>query len=72
MITFFLRALRICSPNFLNKDIEHFKISFSKLQYPESFIHSAKSTAINLHKFTSNNMNKNNKPSSNINHTKNI
>ena len=44
-------------------------ITFSKLQYPESFIHYAKSKPINIHKHTSHNMNKN-KPCSNSNSIK--
>ena len=67
LIVFFLRTLRICSPNFLNEEFEHIKNSFSKLQYPKSFIHHTKSKATNIHKRTSYNKNKNNKPSSNIN-----
>ena len=37
------------------------------LQYTESFIHCDKSKAINIHKHTSYNTNKDNKPCSNIN-----
>ena len=64
---FFLRALRICSPNFVNVKFEHIKKSFSKLQYSVSFIHWAKSKAINIHKRWSYNNNKNNIRSTNIN-----
>ena len=39
LIGFFLRALRICSPKFLNKEFEDIHNSFSKLQYTKSFIH---------------------------------
>ena len=35
----FLRALRICSSNFVNVKFEHIKKSFSKLQYSVSYIH---------------------------------
>ena len=58
LIGFFMRTLRICSSKFLNKEFGHIHNSFSKLQYPESFIHCAKSKAINIHKHTSHNMNK--------------
>ena len=66
MFFFFLRALRICSHKFLNDEFEHIRNSFSKLHYSESFIHHAKSKALNIHKHTSHNMNKN-KPSTNTN-----
>ena len=62
LIVFFLKAL----PKFLNEEFEHIKNNFSKQQYCESFIHCAKSKAINIHKYTSLTMNKN-KPSSNTN-----
>ena len=34
LIGFFLRAIRICSPKYLNEEFEHIHNSFSKLQYP--------------------------------------
>ena len=70
LIGFFLRILRICSPNFQKEEFEHIKDSFSEIQYPESFIHRAKSKVINIHKHTPYNMNKDIKPSSNINSIK--
>ena len=58
---FCLRALRICTPRpeHLNEEFEHIHNSFSKLQTPESFIHCTESKAINIHKHTFHNMNKN-------------
>ena len=52
-MSFILRALRIYNPNFLNKEFEHIKKLFFKLQYPESFIYRAKLKVINIHKRTS-------------------
>ena len=59
LIGFFLRAFRICSPYFSNKEFEYIHNFFSKLQYSESFTHRAKSKAMNIHKRTSHYMNKN-------------
>ena len=66
LIGFFLRTLRIWSPHFLIKEFKHIHNSFSKLQYPKSFIYHAESKGMNIHKHTSHNMNKN-KPNSNTN-----
>ena len=59
LIGIYLRALRICSVKFINKEFEHTRNSFSKLLYPESLIHRAKSKSIHIHKHTSNNIDKN-------------
>ena len=49
IIGFYLRALRICSLNYLNDEFIHIENSFLNLQYPKSFIHYAKSKALKIH-----------------------
>ena len=44
--------LKICFPKFLNEEFEHIKNFFSKLKYPEFFIHRIKSEPINIHSYT--------------------
>ena len=50
LIGFFLRALRICTPKFLDEEFEHISRSFTSLQYPIAFIQRAKSKALKIHK----------------------
>ena len=38
VIGFFLRAFRICDPEFLDDEIEHIYEAFSKLKYPKGFL----------------------------------
>ena len=38
VIGFFLRAFRICDPEFLDNEIEHIYDAFSKLKYPKGFL----------------------------------
>ena len=64
LIYFCPRTLRICSPCFVNDEIEHNKNSFSLKQYPESFIHRVKSKTLKIHKHIS--YYKNNQINSNI------
>ena len=49
IIGFYLRALRICSSKYSNDEFIHIENSFLNLQYPESFIHFAKSKALKIH-----------------------
>src|SRR5215469_120300 len=37
---FFLRALRLCCPQFLDEELEHIRDTFGKLYYPSAFISS--------------------------------
>ena len=57
MFFFSWEPLESAPPQYLNEEFEHIHNSFFKRQYPESFIHRAKSKAINIHKRTSHNMN---------------
>ena len=41
-----IRALRICSSNYLNNEFIHIENPLLNLQYPKSFIHFAKSKAL--------------------------
>ena len=49
IIGFYFRALRICSPKYLNDEFIHIENSFLNLQYPKSFIHFVKSKALKIH-----------------------
>ena len=63
---FFFWDLRI-SLSFQYEEFEHIPNFFSKLQYPNPFIHRAKAKAMNIQKYTSHNSKKNNKTSTEIN-----
>ena len=56
IIGFYLRALRICSPEYLDHEMEHIEESSMTLRYPKHFIRSARRKA---HKIF---INSNNKP----------
>ena len=45
LISMFLRAYRLCDPEFLNGEINYIKRSFKKLTYPDNFINKALSQA---------------------------
>ena len=45
MISLFLRALRLCSPEHLQNEIEHIRSAFLRVKYPEHIIKEALSTA---------------------------
>ena len=45
----FLRALRICSPEFLDKEINHIKCSFRNLAYPPKVLNEALLKARKVH-----------------------
>ncbi|XP_076069626.1 N-acetylglucosamine-1-phosphotransferase subunits alpha/beta-like isoform X2 [Oratosquilla oratoria] len=48
VIGFYLRALRICSPEFLEDEFRHIKEVFQKLKYPECIIHQCKKKALKI------------------------
>ena len=46
LISLFLRAHRLCSPEHLQQEIEHIRASFHRVKYPDFFIKEALTTAI--------------------------
>ena len=49
IIGFYLRALRICSPKYLNDEFNYMKNYFLNLLKPKPFIHSAESKTLKIH-----------------------
>lgn len=49
VIGFFLRALRICDPQFLEEEIQYIKETFSQLYYPRCFLEKTYLKAIKIH-----------------------
>ena len=49
IIGFYLRALRICSPQYLNEEFEYFEHSFKSLKYPKCFILNARIKALKIY-----------------------
>ena len=49
MIDFYLRALRICSPQFLIEEFGYIETSFKSLKYPKFFILNARKKALKIH-----------------------
>lgn len=45
LISMFLRALRLCDPEFINEELNYISTSFGKLAYPDHFISTALSQA---------------------------
>ena len=60
LIGFYLRALRICSPEHLNNEEKYIEEVFSTLKYPTYFIRSAKRKAYKIFKNKTNNQIDNN------------
>ena len=50
IIGFYFRALRICTPNFLNDEFDYIENSFMQLQYPKSFIQYVKIKVLTIYK----------------------
>lgn len=49
LIGFFLRALRICSPEYLEEECSHIANTFHKLKFPSHFIKKCKKKAIQIY-----------------------
>ena len=49
LLGFFLRALRICSSDFLENEFEYITETFRKLKYPKGFIIKTKEKALDIH-----------------------
>ena len=49
MKDFYLRALRICSPQYPNEEFEYIKHSLKSLKYPKIFILTVRKHALNIH-----------------------
>ena len=50
IIGFYLRALRICSPEYLDNEMKYIEESFTTLRYPKHFIRSARRKAYKIFK----------------------
>ena len=50
VLGFFLRAFRICSPEYIEDEVEHIMSSFAKLKYPKGFLVNLKRKASNIRK----------------------
>ena len=50
IIGFYLRALRICSPEYVDNEIKYIEESFTTLKYPKHFIRSARRRAYKIFK----------------------